>query len=302
MKHLTCIFSLILFSVSANAATTCSRANLTRCLDSVCAINMSTNPSARCQYCGTSNAGTPPVIKGLRNVSVGSSAKYNISDKELKKAPSDPAQRYIWATKQCIAKVSGCTTDDVSETYDKLIEQSCTAAGISSKMSELQSELNKEKTSDQCETAITSCIITDQRCTSDWRACESDSDFDKYFAECSIIDDASGCDNHISDIKNTLTAARDNAIKNADKLLAQIVSGYQNARTKKLSDIENGCKNDKIFEQCVNTICQNNMQNKCVLSSDLQNTNKTDTQIINFEKIAAQDLCKFYKTACETLD
>lgn len=302
MKHLTCIFSLILFSVSANAATTCSRANLTRCLDSVCAINMSTNPSARCQYCGTSNAGTPPVIKGLRNVSVGSSAKYNISDKELKKAPSDPAQRYIWATKQCIAKVSGCTTDDVSETYDKLIEQSCTAAGISSKMSELQSELKKEKTSDQCETAITSCIITDQRCTSDWRACESDSDFDKYFAECSIIDDASDCGNHISDIKNTLTAARDNAIKNADKLLAQIVSGYQNARTKKLSDIENGCKNDKIFEQCVNTICQNNMPYKCGTASNMDYSDEIDTQITNFEKIAAQDLCKFYKTACETLD
>lgn len=302
MKHLTCIFSLILFSVSANAATTCSRANLTRCLDSVCASNMSTNPSARCQYCGTSNAGTPPVIKGLRNVSVGSSAKYNISDKELKKAPSDPAQRYIWATKQCIAKVSGCTTDDVSETYDKLIEQSCTAAGISSKMSELQSELKKEKTSDQCETAITSCIITDQRCTSDWRACESDSDFDKYFAECSIIDDASDCGNHISDIKNTLTAARDNAIKNADKLLAQIVSGYQNARTKKLSDIENGCKNDKIFEQCVNTICQNNMPYKCGTASNMNYPDEIDTQITNFEKIAAQDLCKFYKTACETLD
>lgn len=302
MKHLTCIFSLILFSVSANAATTCSRANLTRCLDSVCAINMSTNPSARCQYCGTSNAGTPPVIKGLRNVSVGSSAKYNISDKELKKAPSDPAQRYIWATKQCIAKVSGCTTDDVSETYDKLIEQSCTAAGISSKMSELQSELKKEKTSDQCETAITSCIITDQRCTSDWRACESDSDFDKYFAECSIIDDASGCDNHISDIKNTLTAARDSAIKNADKLLAQIVSGYQNARTKKLSDIENGCKNDKIFEQCVNTICQNNMPYKCGTASNMDYPDEIESQIKNFETIAAQDLCKFYKTACETLD
>lgn len=303
-KHLLFLSIVLLTCHAADAAPVakCSRANLTRCLDSACAINISSNPAARCQYCGTASAGTPDKKNAMRAVSAGASAKYNISEKDLKKAPTDPGERYAWATKQCIAKVTGCTVDDVTDTYDKLIEQSCTAAGISSKMSELQSELKKEKTSDQCETAITSCIITDQRCTSDWRACESDSDFDKYFAECSIIDDASDCGNHISDIKNTLTAARDNAIKNADKLLAQIVSGYQNARTKKLSDIENGCKNDKIFEQCVNTICQNNMPYKCGTASNMNYPDEIDTQITNFEKIAAQDLCKFYKTACETLD
>lgn len=298
MKHIIIASSLFMLCTGANAATKCSVANLTRCLDSVCAINISTNPAARCQYCGTSNAGTPPVIKGLRNVSVGTSAKYNISEKELKKAPSDPAQRYIWATKQCIAKVSGCTTDDVTDAYDKLIEQSCTAAGISSKMTELQSELKKEKTSDQCQSAITSCIITEKRCTSDYRKCESDADFDKYFAECSIIDDASGCDAYTSEIKTLLTSARDNAIKNADKLLAQIVAKYQEARTKKLSDIQNGCKDNTIYEKCVNTVCQNNMPYKCGNDENV----KISTEWANYEKVAAQDLCKFYKTACETLD
>ena len=80
--------SLLFISVcsGAFAATQqCSRANLTRCLDSVCAINISSNPAARCQYCGSVGAGTPPNTK-MKSVSVGASAKYNISDKELKKA------------------------------------------------------------------------------------------------------------------------------------------------------------------------------------------------------------------------
>ena len=302
MKYIASIFSLILFCSVANAATTCSRANLTRCLDSACAINMSTNPSARCQYCGTSSAGTPPTIKGLRNVSVGSSAKYNISEKELKNAPSDPARRYIWATKQCIAKVSGCTTDDVNETYDKLIEQSCTAAGISEKMSELHSELKQEKTSDQCETAIASCMTDEKHCTYDWRACESDSDFDKHFAECSISDDATDCVTYVSTIKDTLTNTRNDAIKNANKLMEQIVSKYQSERENKFTDIKNNCKNNQYFENCVKTVCEKYMPYKCGTASDMDYPDEIDSQIKNFETIAAQDLCKFYKTACETLD
>ena len=122
LKHLFLI-PTILFIYDSHAATKCSTANLTRCLDSVCAINVSSNPAARCQYCGTSNAGTPPKSK-MRSVSAGASAKYNISEKELKKAPEDPGQRYAWATTQCIKKVAGCSADDVSEAYDKLIEQS----------------------------------------------------------------------------------------------------------------------------------------------------------------------------------
>ena len=105
-----------------SVAATCSQANLTRCLDSVCAINVSSNPSARCQYCGTSSAGTPPTKSGMQSLSLGQSAKYTLSEKELKNAPTDPGQRYAWATEQYIKKIDGCTPDDVSDIYDKLIE------------------------------------------------------------------------------------------------------------------------------------------------------------------------------------
>ena len=63
----------------------CSIGNLTKCLDSVCAINMGANPAARCQYCGSASAGEPTKSTAMKSVSAGSSTKYSISDKELKK-------------------------------------------------------------------------------------------------------------------------------------------------------------------------------------------------------------------------
>ena len=201
-------FVFTAFFGASYAAPSCSHANLTRCLDSVCAINISSNPSARCQYCGTSGAGTPPK-NAMRSVSAGSSAKYNISDKELKKAPTDPGERYAWATSQCIAKVSNCTPDDVSEVYDKLIEQSCTAAGVSAQMKKLQSNIGKSKSKSTCESEITVCITDSKRCTSDYRKCEENSDFDKFFSVCST--EVSGCDEHVSEIRTELLASNPDA-------------------------------------------------------------------------------------------
>lgn len=280
-------FVFTTFFGASYAAPSCSQANLTRCLDSVCAINISSNPSARCQYCGTSGAGTPPK-NAMRSVSAGSSAKYNISEKELKKAPKDPGERYAWATTQCIAKVSGCTPDDVSDTYDKLIEQSCTAAGVSAQMKKLQANIGKAKTKTTCESEITVCITDSKHCTSDYRNCEENADFDNFFSACSA--QASGCDEHISEIRSDLIAERDSAIKGADALLAQIVTMYQNTRANQISNIKSGCKNDRAFDECVQTVCANNMPNKC--GDGYERT----------EKASANALCEFHRLACDAID
>ena len=286
-KKLLFLPIVLLTSVAANAApaSKCSRANLTRCLDSACAINISSNPAARCQYCGTASAGTPDTKKGMRAVSAGASAKYNISEKDLKKAPTDPGERYAWATKQCIAKVTGCTVDDVTDTYDKLIEQSCTAAGVSAKMAKLQKEAKKTRTKSDCESEISACLVLDNACSGDYRNCEENADFDKFFAACGV--QATGCDNFISEIRGELLAERDNAIENADEFLAKIVATYQNARENKLANIRKNCEEDTEYESCVETVCQNNMPDKCADST---------------EKVSAGLLCQFYKTACKTLD
>lgn len=271
---------------TANAATTCSRANLTRCLDSVCAIGLSSNPSARCQYCGTTGAGTPPK-KAMKSVSAGASAKYNISDKDLKKAPTDPGQRYAWATAQCIKKVAGCTADDVTDAYDNLIEQSCRAAGVSAQMSQTLDQTAKTKSKTTCQSGITACLIADTRCTADFRACAENADFDKFFAACGV--ENTGCDEHIASIRADLIADRDNAIKNADSILKQIIASYQSARDKKISSIKSGCANNSARDECVATVCKNNMNNGCGTGFES-------------EKTMALQLCKFYEIACATID
>lgn len=284
--HILFLTTAVLLTSNAYAVAKCSKANLTRCLDSACAINLSTNPAARCQYCGTSSAGEPPKSK-MRSVSAGTSAKYNISEKDLKKAPTDPGQRYAWATAQCIKKIAGCTADDVSDAYDSLIEQSCTAAGVSSKMAASQEKANKKKTQTSCKSDIRACIVAQNRCTSDFRACEADADFDKFFSACGV--ESAGCDDYISAIRSELIADRDNAIKNADVVLAQIAESYAKAREQKLTNAKNSCKNNSARDTCVETVCANNMPNKC--GDGFQG-----------EKAMAIQLCKFHEIACATID
>lgn len=276
-----------LFAHDSYAATKCSKANLTRCLDSVCAINASSNPAARCQYCGTSNAGTPPNSK-MRSVSAGASAKYNISDKDLKKAPSDPGKRYAWATTQCIKKVAGCTADDVTDAYDSLIEQSCKAAGVSAQLNKTLKATSKKKSQESCKSTIQACLIGDTHCTADYRNCKSNSDFDKFFSGCSV--EAAGCDDYISSIRTDLIAARDNAIKNTDNALTQLVEKYQSARSKKLANAKSDCAASNARDACIKTVCSRNMPNKC------------DGEFGADERVAATALCKFYDTACATVD
>lgn len=263
----------------------CSRANLTRCLDSACALNLSSNPSARCQYCGTSDAGAPN-DKGMRTVSVGASSKYNISANDLKSAPSDPGARYVWATQKCIDLVNGCTTDDVSNIYDPLIEQSCKAAGISAQMSALIAKSRRGKTSSACESEITACIVGNTKCAPGYINCGSDSDFDKYFSECTIA--TQGCEDYLADIRTGLTTSRDNAIKNVESQIQSIVQSYRDAREKRLASIIKSCKENTARDSCISSICNRSMPNKCDVAYPS-------------EKSMATQLCKFYDTACSTL-
>lgn len=285
--HILYILPALFMGTVAYGATACSRANLTRCLDSACAINISSNPSARCQYCGTATAGKPSSKNEMRSVSVGASAKYNIGEKELKKAPNDPGERYSWATKLCLKKVSGCNADDVSDIYDPLIEQSCKAAGVSAKFDQALEQTNKKKSKTACTSDIQSCLIADTRCTADFRKCESDAEFNKFFAECSVA--ATNCDDHVSTIRDEMTIARNDAIKNADSVIKQIVAVYTAARDKKISSIKSGCADNSIHDKCVRDVCERNMENKCAPGNEA-------------EKSMAMDLCKFYKIACDTID
>ena len=286
MRHHWLLFSGFLLFAPTFVYGACSVANLTRCLDSVCAINIGANPAARCQYCGSASAGTPEKSTAMKSVTAGASAKYTISDKELKNAPSDPGKRYIWGTELCLAKVSDCTPDDVTDNYDTLIEQSCKAAGISAETANLSKKLNTAKSQKSCSADISACIIDTKRCGGDYRKCESDSEFDRYFSECSIS--ANGCDAFLADIRQSLTSARNSAIQNAEKILQSIVAGHQSARQQKLANAQNSCKNDSAKTNCITNVCAINMENKCAVGFE-------------YEKAMAAEICKFHDIACSRL-
>ncbi len=286
MKTRALFFSVALLFAPTFVYGACSVANLTRCLDSVCAINIGSNPAARCQYCGSSNAGEPTKSQTMKSITAGASAKYTISDKELKNAPKDPGERYVWGTKLCLEKVSGCNADDVTDNYDSLIEQSCTAAGISAEMESLAKKATVKKTKNSCSNEVSSCIIADNRCRGDFKGCESDADFDKYLSECGI--EATGCDEFLSGVRQTLSETRKNMFANASKLVQKIIAAYQDARKQKLATAQASCKNNKAKTDCINRVCANNMKNKCATGS-------------SHEKKVAEELCKFYDTACAKL-
>ena len=263
----------------------CSRANLTRCLDSVCAINISTNPAARCQYCGTSNAGTP-TNTAIKSVSVGASTKFVISDKDLKSAPSEPGQRYVWATQQCIQRVAGCDADDVSDTYDKLIEQSCTAAGVNTQMASLTSKIGKTKSKDNCSGTISNCVQSVNHCHSDFSLCMDDTEFAKHFSVCAT--ESVGCDEYTTEIRNDLLANRDIIISNKSASTEEIAKSYQDIRQSSINAMKQICDNNAGREYCIKSVCNQFMPNKCSAESEI-------------EKSTAENLCKFYDTACATL-
>ena len=263
----------------------CSRANLTRCLDSACAINISSNPAARCQYCGTSDAGEPN-DDGLRAVSVGTSSRFVISSRDLKNAPVDPGERYVWASKKCLSLVDGCTAEDVSDVYDPLIEQSCTAAGINAQMAVLFENARKTKSATTCKSEITACVVGDTKCSSKYAGCVEESDFDRYFSECAVA--ATGCDEYLADIRTTLAKSRNNAISTAETELIAIVDAYRNTREKRISAIMESCQTGSARDACIISICNRSMPNKCDAAYPAETS-------------MATQLCKFYDVACSTL-
>ncbi len=288
MKRHSIFFIAIICAVApvfcASAAVSkCQKTNMQRCLDSACAINIGMNPSARCQYCGTSAAGNPPSQKGLSTITAGQSTKYVLSDKELRVAPSDPGRRYIWATTECIKKLPDCTTDDVSDVYDKLIEQSCKAAGVSMQTASAIESLNKKPTKTSCNTAFTTCM--NKKCGTAFENCEDDAIFTRSIAECAA--DATGCDDYLAEIRTTFTNDRKNTYARREGVLEALVKNYQSTRESKIAGAKSNCKTGKTFETCVTATCNNNMPNKC-------DNNKT-------ERAMAEKLCQFYKTACTVL-
>lgn len=281
-------FAFILFTcalVPNFGHATCSRANLTRCLDSACAINISSNPAARCQYCGCADVGGPK-DSGMRTISAGTSARFTISSRDLKDAPADAGERYIWASQRCIEMVTDCTADDISDVYDPLIEQSCTAMETNTSTTALAKNANDTRGDKSCKDAISLCMVSDTKCTPAYTGCASDTDFDRYFSECAVA--SVGCDEYLGDIRADLIKSRNGGIATRETVLARVIERYRKNREDTMTEITKSCQSGTKRDECILKICNRMMPNKC----DANNPS---------EKSTAAQLCKYYDTACATL-
>ena len=281
-------FKLIFLAVgcglwSANSYAACLQQNFNQCLDSACATNIGTNPSARCQLCGTSDAGTD--TSGMSAITLGMAAKNTLTDAQLKSAPKSPDERYAWAIKECAKKINGCSASDTGD-YDKLIEQSCRAASIDIQMSGAQKSATDKKTKIVCESEISICVRDNKKCNADFSACREDDYFSRVFSECSVA--ATGCSEFINYIRDANLNARDTAVKNSGMVITKIVAGYKTAREAKIATAKADCTNNSAYDKCVENACAQNMKHGC--SAEFPS-----------ETAMAKQLCKFQKTACERL-
>ncbi len=267
--------------VSVSAAT-CSRLNLTRCLDSVCATNIGANPAARCQLCGDAMAGEFDT-NGMRTVLGGT--QYSLTATELKDAPTTPGARYAWATDTCAKKIAGCTDADVADEYDKLIEQSCRAVCVNQNIVARQSAaMAASKSATECLDSVRICVTTDTRCGADFAKCP-DAVLDRYLSECNV---AAGnlCTAHNSDIRRTITASRDALAAGRANMIDDIVAARTHARETELNDIRTQCTAGASRDNCVLRVCAS-MQGGC-----------TDNR---FEQSAAELMCAYETAACARL-
>ncbi len=272
------------FMVGEAFSARCSTLNFTKCLDSACAKNIGANPAARCQLCGTASAGDAASSSvGLRSLSLGANSKTTISDSELKDAPAAPGERYIWATRLCIEKNEGCTPDDATKNYDKLIEQSCNAALNTARNSSSIRKANVQKTQSTCSGEIYSCITATSKCGESLNNCNEDTEFNKHFNACQII--ATGCEAFATGIKSELT----NLIDLREESYTVIAKAYQEKRVSDETSTIQSCENDTAFNKCVEQICESGTRNKCAPGFE-------------DEKQMAVKLCDFHKTACELLE
>jgi hypothetical protein len=221
-------------------------------------------------------------------LAVGKSSKNTLSDKELKNAPSDPGERYKWATKQCIAKLKDCSADNVTETYDKLINQSCEAALGTNEYAALMKKAAVKKTRDECRAEINNCLLADSKCGGNMLQCEEDGEFNRNFSACAA--DAAGCGDFITALRDSMKDSRDAMVAKKESRLADLVALRKNERQEKFESANRLCtsggKDGCVLEMCGNLPVGLDENGLC-----------GDPE----EKIWATNLCKFVDIACNKL-
>ena len=188
----------------------------------------------------------------------------------------------MWASTECLKKLTDCTSEDISDTYDALIEQSCKAAGVALQMNSANEALNKKPSKSKCTNTFTECM--NKKCDAGFTKCKDDADFNRSVGECAT--EATGCEEHIAELRSTFASERQKQLSGHDKAVDNLAKMYQKNRETRMNDAQTACKTGSASKKCIEKVCEENMVGKC----------KGDK-----EKAMARELCKFYDTACSAL-
>jgi hypothetical protein len=270
LNRILVAFALVALYASAAPAAPknakCKGADLTTCLDSACAADLATNPGSRCVLCGSAQASKIANAKKdtyagaadapkFQALSLGTSSKLVIGDKDLKSAPSAPDERYAWAINKCLAKVSNCEVDDARDEYDPLIEKSCRAFMSAEEYSAATAKAAKEKSPEACRTEIGICMTNEQRCGAGWANCKGDlagDAFDRFYSSCLL---ESGCVDNGGAI---LAWAKDQAKSIDDAIEKRLATARQDAAAARKIRWENMvsvCRDGAAKNACIETYC-----------------------------------------------
>ena len=284
--------ALLAVPLAPAAAAKCKVSDLQACLDSACDGDM--DAGARCYLCGTSAAKRPEAVKyalgdtpEMQALSVGKSSKNTLSDKDLKSAPKDPGERYQWATRECLKKLKDCDAEDVSGNYDKLIDQACKVALGESEYGAAMKKAAVKKTSEQCDSDLSLCLLSADKCDGNMLKCETDDDFNRNFSACMV--DATGCGDFTTTLRDKMKKSRDDMVAKKDGNIDNLVELKQMERRGKLESANNMCKTGK--DACIAEMCAvfpNGLDAKG-LCADAE------------EKILATNACKYVDLACDKL-
>ncbi|MDR1027537.1 MAG: hypothetical protein LBL46_03930 [Rickettsiales bacterium] len=285
------VFALA-FLPSVGAAAKCKISDLQKCLDSACYDEL--DAGSRCYMCGTSAAKKPEKEKyalgdtpEMQTLAVGKSSKNTLSDKELKKAPTDPGSRYQWATDECLAKLKDCDAEEVADNYDKLIDASCKIAMGESEYAESMKKAAVKKTRENCQAEMNVCVLADKRCGGNMLKCETDEVFNREVSACLV--EVSGCGDFMTDLRNFAKRTRDDMVKKNESRLADLILLRQNERKNKMEMAQRLCGGGG-KDGCIMEICGN-------LPTGLDENGQCGAA----EKIWANAFCKFVDVACDKL-
>lgn len=253
------------------AHASCHVPNLIRCIDSACIAGLAGDPTVRCGLCGSS------AVTLTRRPSANQRA--SATTLEIRNAPTDPAARYSWAATECLQRIAGCTSDDVTDNYNPLIEQSCRAANVSMSFA-AAATAPVRKSSAECRRDMIECM--NRRCGAGFANCQQDSDLDRNFSTC-LIDTSCGSDPEVSDIRNTIRRSRDDFERNRIAAAESAATQRRRARESAAQSAREDCRTGAAKESCVRSMCAN-FANRCEDNRD--------------ETAMANNLCRFVDIAC----